>query len=74
MAHMQKYKKVSVGAMTNHYDRTQEGTQKRDNIDSTRSVNNYIILSDDMTKNTDLKELTRRVKNRIENEIGRAHV
>jgi len=69
MAHMKKYKKISTGAMTNHYDRTQEGTQERDNIDPSRSGDNYVIFADNMTKGKDLEALTHRVRGCINKAI-----
>lgn len=69
MAHMQKYKKAAVSAMTNHYDRELEGTKKRENIDPARSGDNYVIYADKLTKGKEMKELTRRVRHCIEKAI-----
>lgn len=41
--HIAKYKSQAIGNMINHYRREFEGTLKRDNIDPTRTKDNYEI-------------------------------
>lgn len=47
MAHIEKYKASAVGGMLHHYQRDREGVLARENVDETRTAQNYAIAYTD---------------------------
>lgn len=68
MAHMQKMKSSAVHAMLNHYERKYQGTLERENIDSSRTIENSIV-SDKFNRDF---ELSAGIKERI-SEVKESH-
>lgn len=50
MAHIEKYKASAVGGMLHHYQRDREGVLARENVDETRTAQNYAIVFTDEGK------------------------
>lgn len=71
MAHLEKFKAPSVGHMLAHYTRSKEAVLERDNIDRTRSDQNYTLVYHKTEERSFILKTKRRaqwdtVKERIE--------
>lgn len=66
--HIAKYKSQAIGNMLNHYRRSSLGTLKRDNIDETRTCNNYEIGN---KTSRDIEVAIKELVQKVEQQNGR---